>query len=184
MHHSPDVVIFASPSKNPRKRLRPGNCPTRNGGTSFHTVGPCLRKRIIREQYSPYSVRCSLCGAPEFKKCISASGERAPRPHAARVEQAAESYRERVRRTTDSKNLVKGEGVASRDARHPLFSLGSKVSGKDIPPRGNQRSAVSFRGCHEARSAFLFQRSARGGSPPAPRSQSTRPGRQQGRAAL
>ena len=138
------AVDFASASRNVRKRLRP-NHPPESRSLSFPAIGKCLARKIVQEKYSPYGVRCPLCGAPKLHKCVSGRGILTAVTHAARECLAADLYREQVRRAADSKNLVKDEGVASGDARHPLFSLGSKVSGRDSTPRSNQQSAVSFR---------------------------------------
>jgi hypothetical protein len=104
-------------------------------------IGKCLCRKISERPYSAYSVACPRCAAGPGYKCVGVRGVLSPIPHFPRERKAAESYRERVRRATDSKNSVKGEGVARGGVRHPLFSFSARDLERDTTPRSNQQSA-------------------------------------------
>src|SRR5882672_10322338 len=85
---------FASASKHARTRLRPNHSPEIS--LSFPVVGKCLARKIAQEKYSPYEVRCPLCGSPKLHKCLSGRGILSAVTHLARERLAAANYRERI----------------------------------------------------------------------------------------
>jgi integrase len=63
----------------------------------FSPVGVCLRQKINDREYSGFSQKCPVCGAPPWHKCLGITGAVSPICHIKRELRSAESFRAKVR---------------------------------------------------------------------------------------